>query len=44
MGPGTYQAIWRGQNDHGVDMPSGVYFGRLTIGSRVMTQKVVLLK
>jgi hypothetical protein len=42
--PGSYQAVWRGRNDHGVDLSSGVYFARLEIGDRTMTQKLVFLK
>jgi len=44
VAPGAHVATWRGQNDGGMDLPSGIYFSRLTVGSRTMTRKLVLLK
>jgi hypothetical protein len=44
MGPGVYQATWRGRSDDGAEVPSGVYFSRLTIGDLSLSHKLVLLK
>lgn len=41
---GRYNAQWTGRNDHGVEMPTGVYFYRLTSGRTVLVRKLILLK
>ncbi len=43
---GNYQAIWDGKNNHGVELPSGLYFCRLTIkeNRRVQLIKIMLLR
>jgi hypothetical protein len=41
-GPGKYAATWNGRNAAGEDVPSGVYFLRLELGSEVTAQKVVM--
>ena len=40
----NYTVIWDSKNDHGVTMPSGVYFSRIVAGKFVQTKKMVLLK
>ncbi|MBI2619890.1 MAG: T9SS type A sorting domain-containing protein [Ignavibacteriales bacterium] len=49
--PGQYRIVWKGQNDTGVQVSSGVYFYRIharkTVGDRkefIQTKKLVLLK
>lgn len=50
--PGTYQAIWDGRNDSGVQVGSGVYLYRMAAGDPstgsgqgfVQTRKMILLK
>ena len=43
--PGVvHSAIWGGTNESGQEMPSGVYFYRMTTGNAVFTKKLVLLK
>ena len=45
MTPGLYQEVWKGVDDRGDALPSGVYFARLTVaGKAVPVRKVVLLK
>ncbi len=41
IGPG--QAIWDGRNEDGRLMPSGIYFYRLTAGSKSKTRKLALI-
>jgi hypothetical protein len=41
---GAHTATWHGLDDNGAAVSSGVYFLRLHSGSRVETEKVVLLK
>lgn len=42
--PGTYEAAWRGRDDRGREVPSGVYFVRLTAAASTLTRKLALLK
>ena len=35
---------WDGRDDNGVDLPSGVYFCRVDVEGRTLTQRMVLLK
>ncbi|MBC8216624.1 MAG: T9SS type A sorting domain-containing protein, partial [Candidatus Marinimicrobia bacterium] len=37
--PGFYKVNWKP-----INLPSGVYFCKLTIGDRASTQKLILLK
>jgi hypothetical protein len=40
----NYTVIWDSKNDHGIVMPSGVYFYRIIAGKFVQTKKMVLMK
>ncbi len=45
LAPDSYTAVWRGQDDEGRPVSSGVYFARLTVGrDETFTRKLVLLK
>jgi hypothetical protein len=41
---GQYDEIWRGMDDNGREVSSGVYFYRLVTGGYVQTRKMVLLR
>ena len=41
---GSYSVRWDGANDAGVGLATGVYFYRLTAGTRVQTKKLLLLR
>ena len=41
---GYHSITWDGTDQHGERVSSGVYFYRLTVGNRVMTKKLVVLK
>jgi hypothetical protein len=41
---GAYTATWTGDNDRGEHAASGIYFSRLTVGGKSLTQKLVMLK
>ena len=42
--PGEHVAIWRGRDDLGNDLGSGVYFYRIEIGDYRVDRKMILLK
>jgi hypothetical protein len=44
QGAGVYQARWKGRNDAGEPVSSGVYFYVLHTAERTLTRKAVLLK
>jgi len=44
MAAGPHLATWRGRNDAGYSVGSGVYLARLQVGTRVETQKLALIK
>jgi predicted outer membrane repeat protein len=41
---GTNEVVWNGQDDHGQNVASGVYFVRLMTGEHQESKKVVLLR
>jgi len=41
---GSHSVMWRGNDDRGAPVTSGVYFARLRAGSEVRTQRVVKLR
>ena len=41
---GQYQLTWDGRSDIGLQMPSGIYFARLSAGSYSKAIKMTLLK
>ena len=38
------KSIWKGVNEAGLPLPSGVYFARIQIGHSTMVQKILLLR
>ena len=42
--PGEYSFFWLGLDDHGKELPSGVYFYRMRAGDFVATRKMVIVK
>ncbi|HXV13200.1 MAG TPA: FlgD immunoglobulin-like domain containing protein, partial [Candidatus Krumholzibacteria bacterium] len=42
--PGRYRTGWSAQDDQGASVASGVYYVKLTIGRRSVTQRMVQLK
>jgi hypothetical protein len=44
VGPGEYTVSWRGDDDAGRELGSGVYFYRLQVGDTRVERKMVLLK
>ena len=42
--PGTYSINWNAVDDLGMQVPSGIYFYRLTSGSFIQTNKMILLR
>jgi hypothetical protein len=42
--PGAYTAQWRGVDDQGEAVASGVYYVRLQIGKKFLTQRLILLR
>jgi hypothetical protein len=41
---GPHSATWSGLDDQGRELPAGIYFCRLTVGSESATQKMMYLK
>jgi hypothetical protein len=41
---GRYQIEWNGKSDMGADVSSGIYFYRITAGSSVASEKMLLLR
>ncbi|MEZ4386427.1 MAG: C25 family cysteine peptidase [Candidatus Krumholzibacteriia bacterium] len=41
---GRHEAVWRGRDDHGGEVSSGLYFYRLTTGGQDLVRKMTLLK
>ncbi len=44
VAPGTYTTEWRAVDDQGNAVASGVYYVRLQIGKKFLTQRLILLK
>jgi len=44
MAPGPALAVWNGSDDLGRQLPSGVYFARLSVGAESVFRKMILLK
>jgi len=42
--PGEYTVFWNGKNFRGEDVPSGMYFYRLTAGDIIDVKKMILLR
>jgi hypothetical protein len=41
---GGHDVVWHGQDSHGVSVPSGVYFYRVTAGGQILNRKMVIMK
>ncbi len=41
---GTHRFVWNGQNESGLDVPSGMYFYRLQSAHQVVTKKMILIR
>ncbi len=41
---GTHQVVWNSMNDFGKIVPSGIYFYRLEVDSKVQVKKMILMK
>ena len=41
---GTYHVFWDGKNQDNIQLPSGIYFYRLTAGPGTLTKRLVLLR
>jgi hypothetical protein len=44
LGEGYRRVVWNGRNDRGNPVASGVYFYRLTTGTKTLTRKMVLVR
>jgi hypothetical protein len=43
-GPGTYRVRWNGSDDRGAALPSGIYWSRLRVGDREMSERIVRVR
>ncbi|MCD6376397.1 MAG: T9SS type A sorting domain-containing protein [Caldisericaceae bacterium] len=41
---GLHQLVWDGRNDAQKELPSGVYFYRLSANGKQLTKKMILMK
>ena len=41
---GTYSMVWRGINEQGITLPSGIYFNRIQIGDYSSSIKMLLIR
>ncbi len=41
---GEHRALWQGRDDHGRDVPAGLYFCSLRAGSRSVVHRVFLVR
>ena len=44
LSAGTHRVIWEGRDDHGREVPSGLYLYKLSAEDRVITKKMILMK
>ena len=44
MDAGTHEVLWRGRNDDGESVGSGIYFYRITVGEFSSSRKMILPK
>jgi flagellar hook assembly protein FlgD len=44
VGQGSHEREWDGRDDAGVEVASGVYFVRLSVGTRRFTQRAILIR
>ncbi len=42
--PGTYEYVWDGRDEYGLEVSSGIYFYRLTVGDKIITKKMSLMR
>ncbi|MBA7654593.1 hypothetical protein ES703_62475 [subsurface metagenome] len=43
-GPGEHSITWYGRNNKGNQVPSGVYFARLSVGDFAESKKMIFIK
>lgn len=41
---GSYRVEWNGRDEKGLEVPSGIYFYKLTTPGKILTRKMILLK
>jgi len=41
---GKYSVVWNGSDNHGIPVPSGIYFYQISTGSYSKTRKAILMK
>ena len=44
LGTGEHERLWDGRDDHGEDLPPGIYFVRITIGTAMESRRIVLVR
>jgi hypothetical protein len=42
--PGVSSVRWDGRDSEGLDVSSGIYFARMTVGSELFERKMTLLR